>query len=103
MKTDADFVIINGKRYRRPKPALRIREDREKLEDPELALLEKMHNVASAISWIEGWKRDQRYTHSIPQILFELLKRTDEGASIIASIAYLESLGFIVKRKERGR
>jgi hypothetical protein len=67
------------------------------LEDAELALLEKMHNLASLLSKIEGWDRSQRYSHSIPQIIFELLGRTDEGAAIVASIAFLESLGYIVE------
>jgi hypothetical protein len=96
----SDFVIINGKRYRKPKPAIRTREDRERLFDQEMNLHEKLHNVASALSEIDIYGRDQRYTCAIPQVIFEMLERTDEGAAIVASTAFLEAHGYRVSDEE---
>jgi hypothetical protein len=94
---DDHFIIINGKRYRMPKPRTLSNDDYERLYPLELNLLERMHNCASMISSISGYGREQRHSHSVPEVLFRLLSANDEGASIVASIAFLEGYGFKVE------
>jgi hypothetical protein len=94
----SDFLILFGNRYRIPKPRVRDVDDDQWLGELELSLHERIHNTASAIAKIEGYKRDERISHSLPQCLFELLESEDDGASIVASIAFLESKGFKVDK-----
>jgi hypothetical protein len=95
--TEDQFLIINGLRYR--KPHLVSHHNFERLENVGLDLLEKLHNFSSVIARIEGFQRDQRFTHSMPETILWLLETNDEGASVVASITYLETHGFIIRRK----
>ncbi len=97
MNSPDQFITIGGKRYRKPRPMIRPREEQDRLDDIGLQLHEVLHKTASLLSQLEGWGRDQRYSYSIPQALFELLGRTDEGASVVASKAFLETLGYRVE------
>jgi hypothetical protein len=90
------FVLVFGRCYRKPHPIPFNKETFEKMEAISLDLFEKLHNWCSALSKIEGYQREERFTHVMPQALLLLLEKNDEGASIIAAQTFLEAHGFKV-------
>jgi hypothetical protein len=96
MNSEDQFLIINGRRYRKPKFIPYDKKTFEMMKRLGLNFLEASHNYSSAIAKLKGFERDQRFTHSMPEALLWLLEIGDEGSSIVASIAFLELHGFIV-------
>jgi hypothetical protein len=96
----ADEIIINGLRYRKPTMEHVSEQDAPRLFELEERLHECVHNVASELSRIHGFHREQRYTHGVPQALASLLDSSDMAAAILAASTYLESQGFNVETKE---
>src|SRR5262245_42802714 len=99
MNESERFQVIYGKRYRRPERVPYNRDRFEKLESVGIDALEKIHNYSSEISRLMGFKREERFTHGMPQALFELLEivaRDAEGASILAATEFLGRRGYQV-------
>jgi hypothetical protein len=63
----------------------------EHLHDPAIALLEAFNRFSRILSQENGWDRDQRESHSHPQLLCSLLSTLDQGAAITAARKFLES------------
>lgn len=90
------FVLVYGRRYRKPHPIPFNGETFKQMEAISLELFEKLHNWCSAFSKVEGYQRDERFTHAMPQALLELLEKNDDGASIVAAQTFLEAHSFKV-------
>ena len=82
--------------YRKPAMAYLSAREAPDLYEREEELHTALESVARELSRLFGFTRKQLFTHAIPEAPACLLEAYDEGASIIAAEAYLESKGFKV-------
>jgi hypothetical protein len=82
--------------YRKPSmPYFSAREAPDLYEGKE-ELRTALGSVAEQIARLFSFTKTQFYTHAMPEAIASLLDASDEDASIIAAVAYLESRGFKV-------
>jgi hypothetical protein len=96
----SEIIILYGKRYRKPTMEHLDQQEAPRLFELEERLHECVHNVASELSRIHGFNREERFTHAVPQALASLLDSSDMAAAILAATVYLECQGFKVDPKE---